>query len=248
MELTPLYQGVLLPFQIEKTPVRGCFIRLCETFSSIHFENYSPPVRFFASQVLLTTLGLSSFFKKNVTFQFHLRASGLVDTMTVEVRNQKYFKIKVLTNDHLSHEDIPLSEESVFESMGRGYVSLTVFEEGRLPLQDIFSLRGKSFAHMMRTYFGKNDGQNLDVRVASSVQPVCASALVLKVHSSGLSLPRWKTIQKKAYTISDQNMLNTKLSYQDVLSCYQMTPFSQDEIVEVVYKCDCHRDGRGGLL
>lgn len=162
-------KNFIIPFQIEKLPVRGRFVRLNSVVNTIlHRHNYPRPVALLLAECLALGAAIAHLFKSDGMFTLQTNSDGPIKmlvadmTSTGELRGYAEFDDATFktTNGH-----VPNFQELV----GQGYLAFTVDpgQENMERYQGIVDLTGESLSECIEHYF------NQSMQVPTTIMVAC---------------------------------------------------------------------------
>ncbi len=228
-------------FIFDKAPVRGEFIRLQQSLSTIiHQHPYPPAIRQLLSEALCVAglLGAIIKFSGRLTVQF--RGKGKLKLLLAQCDN--HFQIRGLAKwkGDLSYEDL-------MKSFHQGVLVITLDSgPGKNSYQGIVAWRGNSLVESIEGYF--KESEQLATKIWLATNENTASGLLLQVipGSEKTSIdkdvikPHWDHIVQLTSNIESNDMLN--LDYQTLLN--QL--YSKEDVrifpsVPITFHCSCSR-------
>ena len=217
---------LLKPFQLERSQIRGRFVRLGTTVNRVlSAHDYPPPVRRLLGELLVLAGGLAGGLKFDGMFSLQIRGQGAIRLMVADCTNDGMMR------GYASFDAARVAELEPGDTrglLGEGLLALTVDQtrSGRETYQGIVELEGKSLADAMLTYFRKSEQVPTGIRVAlgqdAATGAWCGGAIILQALPSANPLEReaqqldWQEAMVLLQTASDAELTDPRLE-PDVL-------------------------------
>ena len=184
MSAHPLSHDFLKPFQLERSQIRGRFVRLAGTVDRVlRAHDYPDPVKRLLAELMVLTGGLAGGLKFDGQFSLQIRGEGAIRLMVADCTNDG------LMRGYASFDAEQVAAEpdgDVGALLGKGVLALTVDQtrSGGETYQGIVSLEGRSLAESMLTYFRNSEQVPTGIRVAIRRDPSsgrwCGGAIILQ--------------------------------------------------------------------
>jgi molecular chaperone Hsp33 len=162
---------VLRPFQLERSRIRGRFVRLGPTIDRVlNAHAYPDPVGRLLGELLVLAGGLAGGLKFDGMFSLQIRGQGAIRLMvadcTTEGRMRGYASFD-------AEQVAARAEDDAGALLGGGLLALTVDQtrSGGETYQGIVELDGRSLADSMRRYFRSSEQVQTGLRVALARDP-----------------------------------------------------------------------------
>jgi molecular chaperone Hsp33 len=253
---------LLRPFQLERSQLRGRFVRLGGTVDYVlKAHDYPPPVSGLLGQLLVLAGALAGGLKFAGRFSLQVRADGPVRLLVAdctnggEMRGYASFDAERLGVAAAAADDRPMA------LLGKGLMALTVDQrgDGGELQQGIVELDGDTLSDCMLNYFHRSEQVRTGIRVAVGKDPMSgrwhAGAIV--VQALPVTDPRrahdaeddWRRAMLLLGTASDDELLDPALRPDDLL----FRLFHEDgvrvfEPLALAPGCGCDEDRGWGML
>lgn len=171
MDLSPPAVDLLRPFQIERSQLRGRFVRLGGTVDYVlKAHDYPPPVSDLLGQLLVLAGALAGGLKFDGTFSLQIRGDGPVRLLVADCTNDGQMR-GYASFDEAAMRGEAMRGEAPGEAMallGKGILALTVDQRavGGEIHQGLVELGGETLVDCMRTYFQRSEQIRTGIRVA----------------------------------------------------------------------------------
>ena len=154
----PLISDFVLPFQLEKTSIRGRIVRLKSTVGEIaQRHDYPSIVNHLLAELTSLTVALASFFKFEGVFTLQISGNGPVRLMVVDVTHDG--KIRACARfDEGQVAQLPASPSSLYPVLGTGYLAFTIDQANSDDrYQGIVELSGTTLTDCLHHFFRQSD-------------------------------------------------------------------------------------------
>ncbi|PIR38664.1 MAG: Hsp33 family molecular chaperone [Alphaproteobacteria bacterium CG11_big_fil_rev_8_21_14_0_20_39_49] len=182
-----ILRNASLPFMIEKSGIRGRFVRINEEVHKI-LSDHKYPLR--VSQLLGELLVLVSMvgtmMKLKGIISIQAQGNGAISFVSADYTSDGHLRGYTHVNDKKTMRDIEATgrkEQDITELFGNGNVMITIDNKGERAYQAIVPLTGKSLSGCIVEYFRQSD--QLDV-----VMEVTANKINKTWHAGGIVLQR----------------------------------------------------------
>jgi molecular chaperone Hsp33 len=168
----PLTSDFVLPFQLEKAPIRGRIVRLQSTVEEIIGRHHYPPiVNQLLAELTSLTVALASFFKFEGIFTLQISGDGPVRLMVVDVTHDG--KIRACARfDEDQVAQLPASPSSLYPVLGTGYLAFTIDQaDSDDRYQGIVELSGTTLAGCLHHFFRQSDQLETGIVVFARADP-----------------------------------------------------------------------------
>lgn len=227
MTVAPLPADLLRPFQLERSQLRGRFVRLGGTVDYVlKAHAYPPAVSDLLGQLLVLAGALAGGLKFDGRFSVQIRGDGPVSLLVADCTNAGEMRGYASFD---AERVAQVAEERQMALVGQGVLALTVDQRavgGELS-QGIVELGGKTLAECMLGYFERSEQVRTGIRVAVGCDPVTRTwqAGAIVVQALPQTDPRlalepeedWHRTMLLLSTASDDELLDPALSPDDVL-------------------------------
>ena len=218
---------LLRPFQLERSQLRGRFVRLGETVDYVlRAHAYPPPVSDLLGQLLVLAGALAGGLKFAGRFSLQIRADGPVRLLVADCTNDGEMR------GYASFEAERIGEQAPdrpMDLLGKGLLALTIDQrgDGGELQQGIVELGGDSLSDCMLNYFHRSEQVRTGIRVAVGQDPMSgrwhAGAIVMQ--ALPVTDPRrmpeaeedWRRAMLLLGTASDAELLDPTLRPDDLL-------------------------------
>jgi molecular chaperone Hsp33 len=218
---------LLRPFQLERSQLRGRFVRLGDTVDYVlKAHAYPPPVSDLLGQLLVLAGALAGGLKFAGRFSLQIRADGPVGLLVADCTNDGEMRGYASFDAERIGDDAP---DSPMDLLGKGLLALTIDQrgDGGELQQGIVELGGDSLSDCMLNYFHRSEQVRTGIRVAVGRDPMSgrwhAGAIVMQ--ALPVTDPRrmpeaeedWRRAMLLLGTASDAELLDPTLRPDDLL-------------------------------
>ena len=218
---------LLRPFQLERSQLRGRFVRLADTVDYVlKAHAYPPPVSDLLGQLLVLAGALAGGLKFAGRFSLQIRADGPVRLLVADCTNDGEMRGYASFDAERLGGGAP---ERPMDLLGKGMLALTVDQrgDGGELQQGIVELGGESLSDCMLNYFHRSEQVRTGIRVAVGQDPMSgrwhAGAIVMQ--ALPVTDPRrmpeaeedWRRTMLLLGTASDAELLDPLLRPDDLL-------------------------------
>jgi molecular chaperone Hsp33 len=227
--MTPAVPAVdlLRPFQIERSHLRGRFVRLGDTVDYVlKTHDYPPAVSDLLGQLLVLAGALAGGLKFDGTFSLQIRADGPIRLLVADCTNDGQMRGYAGFDAEAVAAADPVRPMAL---LGRGVLALTIDQRavGGELYQGIVELGGETLADCMLTYFTRSEQVRTGIRVAVGRDRMTrrwqAGAIVVQALPSSERL-RWREAEEDwrramllLETAKDEELLDPALPPDDLL-------------------------------
>jgi molecular chaperone Hsp33 len=222
----------ILPFQLEKTPIRGRLVRLRDSIQNILGRHQYPSlVNALLEELIALSTALASLFKFEGTFTLQISGEGPIRLMVVDITDKG--EIRACARfDTEAVSKLPLSTASIYPIFGAGYLAFTISQNTSDDrYQGIVDLNGSTLSECLHHFFRQSDQLETAITVFSEAKNInssahVAAALIIQRMPDVLDLP-FETIEKEndawlrslslLGTTTPSELLSASLSAQDIL-------------------------------
>jgi molecular chaperone Hsp33 len=219
---------LLRPFQLERSQLRGRFVRLGGTVDYVlKAHDYPPPVSGLLGQLLVLAGALAGGLKFAGRFSLQVRADGPVRLLVADCTNGG--EMRGYASFDAERVAEVADDEPAMALLGGGLLALTVDQRasGGEVSQGIVELGGDTLADCMLNYFHRSEQVRTGIRVAVGRDPATdrwhAGAIV--VQALPVTDPRrahdaeddWRRAMLLLGTASDDELLDPALRPDDLL-------------------------------
>ena len=218
---------LLRPFQIERSQLRGRFVRLGDTVDYVlKAHDYPPPVSDLLGQLLVLAGALAGGLKFAGRFSLQIRGDGPIRLLVADCTNDGEMRGYASFDAEAVAAADPARPMAL---LGRGLLALTVDQrgDGGELQQGIVELGGDTLADCMLAYFHQSEQVRTGIRVAVGRDPVggrwLAGAIVLQ--ALPVTDPRreheaeedWRRAMVLLGTATDGELVDPNLGPDDLL-------------------------------
>ncbi|MGE3290370.1 MAG: Hsp33 family molecular chaperone HslO [Geminicoccaceae bacterium] len=218
---------LLRPFQLERSQLRGRFVRLGDTVDYVlRAHAYPPPVSDLLGQLLVLAGALAGGLKFAGRFSLQIRADGPIRLLVADCTNDGEMRGYASFDAERIGDDAP---ERPMDLLGKGLLALTIDQrgDGGELQQGIVELGGDSLSDCMLNYFHRSEQVRTGIRVAVGRDPMSgrwhAGAIVMQ--ALPVTDPRrmpeaeedWRRAMLLLGTASDAELLDPSLRPDDLL-------------------------------
>ena len=251
---------LLRPFQLERSQLRGRFVRLGGTVDYVlKAHDYPPPVSGLLGQLLVLAGALAGGLKFAGRFSLQVRADGPVRLLVADCTNDG--EMRGYASFDAERLGVAAAGDPPMALLGKGLMALTVDQrgDGGELQQGIVELDGDTLSDCMLNYFHRSEQVRTGIRVAVGKDPMSgrrhAGAIV--VQALPVTDPRrahdaeddWRRAMLLLGTASDDELLDPALRPDDLL----FRLFHEDgvrvfEPQALAPGCGCDEDRVWGML
>jgi molecular chaperone Hsp33 len=227
MNTGDLSTDLLRPFQLERSQLRGRFVRLADTVDYVlRAHDYPAPVSDLLGELLVLAGGLAGGLKFDGSFSLQVRGNGAVGLMVADCTNDGRMR-GYASFDAEKIEMLGPGEPG--RLLGKGLLALTVDQtmSGGETYQGIVELDGRSLADSMLTYFRQSEQIPTGIRTALGRDPATGAwrAGAIIVQATPGSGPKagdsaeddWRRTMLLLHTASEAELLDLELPPDDLL-------------------------------
>ena len=224
---SPANVDLLRPFQLERSQLRGRFVRLGHTVDYVlKAHDYPPAVSDLLGQLLVLAGALAGGLKFAGRFSLQVRADGPVRLLVADCTNDGEMR-GYASFDAERIADV--AADRPMSLLGRGLLALTVDQRGGggEVQQGIVELNGESLAECMLNYFHRSEQVRTGIRVAVARDPLSgrwhAGAIVVQAlppdrpHLAAGAEEDWRRAMLLLGTASDAELVDPTLRPDDLL-------------------------------
>lgn len=162
---------VMRPFQLERSQLRGRFVRLGSTVDTVlKAHDYPKPVSDLLGELLVLAGGLAGGLKFDGVFSLQVRGNGPIRLMVADITNDGQMRGYANFDDSAAHEPTDGTDEDAFARLvgAGGHLALTVDQSstGGESYQGIVELDGRSLRDSMLSYFRRSEQVLTGIRTA----------------------------------------------------------------------------------
>lgn len=218
---------LLRPFQLERSHLRGRFVRLGRTVDYVlRAHAYPPAVSDLLGQLLVLAGALAGGLKFKGSFSLQIRGDGPVGLLVADCTNEGRMRgYASFDAERVAH----VGPDRPMALLGKGLLALTIDQRsvgGELS-QGIVELGGDTLSDCMLTYFHRSEQVRTGIRVAVGLDPMTdrwqAGAIVMQALPN--ADPRkefeaeedWRRAMVLLGTATDEELLDPALEPDDVL-------------------------------
>lgn len=227
MNALPPMVDLLRPFQIERSQLRGRFVRLGGTVDYVlKAHDYPPAVSDLLGQLLVLAGALAGGLKFDGTFSLQIRGDGPLRLLVADCTNDGQMRGYASFDAALTDASAP---ERPLALVGKGVLALTVDQRaaGGEVYQGIVELGSRSLTDCMLTYFHQSEQVRTGIRLAvgrdRTTDAWQAGAIVMQ--ALPVADPRhaleveedWRRAMMLLETTRDEELLDPALPPDDLL-------------------------------
>lgn len=222
---TALATDLLRPFQLERSQLRGRFVRLGDTVDHVlRAHDYPAPVSDLLGELLVLAGGLAGGLKFDGSFSLQIRGDGPVGLMVADCTNDGRMRGYASFD---AERVAALDAAGPGSLVGKGILALTVDQaaSGGETYQGIVELDGRSLSDSMLTYFRRSEQIPTGIRTALGRDPLTgawrAGAIILQAapgsgpEAGDVAEDDWRRTMLLLHTASEAELLD--LSPDDLL-------------------------------
>lgn len=149
----------VLPFQLDKSDIRGCVARLDGVLEGILRQHAYPPVveALVAEMALLTAL-IGQTVKLRWKLSLQVQSKGAVRMIATDYYGPEEDGAPARIRAYASYDADRLTTSKPFDQIGEGYFAIMIDQgEGMTPYQGITPLEGGSLAACAQAYFAQSE-------------------------------------------------------------------------------------------
>lgn len=152
------FSDFVLPFQLEKAPIRGRLTRLKTSVQDIlERHRYPPLVSGLLEELIALSAALASLFKFDGTFTLQISGDGPVRLLVVDITHQGEIRACARFNEEAVSK-LPLTMTSIYPILGAGYLAFTIAQNGSDErYQGIVDLNGATLSECLHHFFRQSD-------------------------------------------------------------------------------------------
>lgn len=244
----------ILPFHLDKRPVRGRLVRLGPLADALlRRHDYRPEVAKLAGEAMALAAGLASALKFEGSFSLQAKGDGPLSMLLADCTHAGALRGYAKLNEE---RFAGLEAPSTAALLGKGYLAFTCDQGPDMDrYQGIVAIEGETLTEMTGEYFRNSEQLDTYLKLACEETPAGwrASALVLERVAGAGGLDQqmdqeeqqeaWQTATILARTISTQELLDDKLSGEQVLHrLFHAEGLQLDRPRPLSYGCRCSRD------
>lgn len=154
------WDDTVLPFQLDKSDVRGRVARLDGVLESVlEQHNYPPAIEALVAEVALLTAMIGQTMKLRWKLSIQVRNDGAARLIATDYYAPTADGQPARIRAYASYDEDRLDTTGdAFSNVGNGYFAILIDQgEGMKPYQGITPLTGKSLAHCAETYFAQSE-------------------------------------------------------------------------------------------
>ena len=244
----------ILPFHLDKRPVRGRLVRLGPLADALlRRHDYRPEVAKLAGEAMALAAGLAAALKFEGSFSLQAKGDGPLSMLLADCTHAGALRGYAKLNEE---RFAGLETPSTAALLGKGYLAFTCDQGPDMDrYQGIVAIEGETLTDMTGEYFRNSEQLDTYLKLACEETPAGwrASALVLERVAGAGGLDQqmdqeeqqeaWQTATILARTISTQELLDDKLSGEQVLHrLFHAEGLRLDRSKPLSYGCRCSRD------
>ena len=244
----------ILPFHLDERPVRGRLVRLGPLADALlRRHDYRPEVAKLAGEAMALAAGLASALKFEGSFSLQAKGDGPLSMLLADCTHAGALRGYAKLNEE---RFAGLETPSTAALLGKGYLAFTCDQGPDMDrYQGIVAIEGETLTDMTGEYFRNSEQLDTYLKLACEETPAGwrASALVLERVAGAGGLDQqmdqeeqqeaWQTATILARTISTQELLDDKLSGEQVLHrLFHAEGLQLDRPRPLSYGCRCSRD------
>lgn len=231
---------IILPFQLEKSQLRGRIVRIGSALDEIlSLHNYPKPINHLVSESVALSLALSSMLKFEGFFTLQAQGDGPVGMIVSDVRSPAYIRScahfdedrVLLAREQLEAMKSPeTSQNNLAQFLGKGLLAFTVDRKGQSErYQGIVELEGASLTDCVQNYFQQSEqiGTGIHMAVGQRDDKWRASVIMLQhmpeegknpeAGVGNIAEDEWRHAMILMQSATVDELLNPELSAPDML-------------------------------
>jgi molecular chaperone Hsp33 len=164
-----VHSDFVIPFQLDKTPIRGGFVRLnTQMRQIIDQHNYPPLVNRYLSESVALTLALINCFKFDGLFTFQISSSGPLRLVVVDVTKEGHIRACARFDEEKIQEISVHDDHRVQSVFGAGQLAFTIEpEDSSERYQGIVELTGATLSECLHHFFRQSEQIETGIVVVS---------------------------------------------------------------------------------
>mgnify|MGYP005987076085 FL=1 len=154
------WDDTVLPFQLDKSDVRGRVARLDGVLEQVlEQHNYPPMIEALVAEVALLTAMIGQTIKLRWKLSIQVRSDGPARIIATDYYAPTADGKPARIRAYASYDETRLDPDGdAFSHLGKGYFAILIDQgEGNKPYQGITPLAGKSLANCAETYFAQSE-------------------------------------------------------------------------------------------
>lgn len=263
-EKTTPKSDFVLPFQLEKTSIRGRLVRLKDSLKEIlDHHKYPTLINRLTEELVALAVSLANLFKYEGVFTLQINGNGPVRLMVVDVTHQGEIRACARFDEEAVLK-LPITTTPIHPIFGTGYLAFTITQsKADDRYQGIVELEGTTLAECLHHFFRQSDQLETGITVFSRSENsnptdhLAASMMLQRIPTSaGLSFDEieagndaWLRSLSILGTTTSIELLSSELSAEDIL----FRLFWEDgirifESRPIIAKCSCSRERVEAML
>lgn len=223
-------------FILEKSNVRGVIVHLTQSFRTmLEKHTYSPVMRRFLGEILLSAVLLSETFKLDGRMTIQFQSDGAVKTLVAQINDQGHLRGLAQWNSNASEAELE-------KGLGEGELIVTIFQnQYDTPMQSIVPLEKRAIADALAFYF--NQSEQLPTFLSFAVKEDMASGFLLQVMPEEAHKPHqdWHSLLNIAEHIDAREL------FYDNNASFLQHYFPEEDIrmfdsKDVRFQCGCSKE------
>jgi molecular chaperone Hsp33 len=225
--IADLPADLLRPFQLERSRLRGRFVRLTDTVDYVlRAHDYPPPVTNVLGELLVLAGGLAGGLKFDGSFSLQVRSDGPVGLMVADCTNAGRMRgYASFDADRVA----ALGSGAPARLLGKGLLALTVDQaaSGGETYQGIVELDGRSLTDSMLAYFRQSEQIPTGIRTALGRDPLTgawrAGAIIVQAApgtgpaAGDTAEDDWRRTMLLLHTLGEAELLDQALAPDELL-------------------------------
>ena len=254
-------KDLILPFQLEKSNLRGRVVRLSGVLDHIlTAHNYPKPVSHLVGESVTLSLALSSMLKFDGVFTLQTSGDGPISMLVADVESPAQVRACAKFNEErvaqarqqLQAMAVPeTSQNHLAQYLGKGYLAFTVDPHGEAErYQGIVALEGASLVDCVQDYFRQSEQIDTAFRMAVGHRGArwqSAAIMLQKMPEEGGPLPLgntdeddWRRAMILMQSATENELLDDQLSLEELLvRLFHEEGVRVFEPVTVAHACRC---------
>ncbi|MFC0202458.1 Hsp33 family molecular chaperone HslO [Paracoccus rhizosphaerae] len=172
------WDDTVLPFQLDRSDIRGRVVRLDGVLDHIlSRHDYPPVVSALVAEVALLTALIGPTIKLRWKLSLQVRGNGAVRTIAADYYAPESEGAPARVRAWASYDADRLDTRAPFEQIGEGYFAILIDQgQGSTPYQGITPLAGGSLSACAQTYFAQSEQLPTRFQLASGLSRVVGRA------------------------------------------------------------------------
>lgn len=256
IDVKPIADNLIQPFQMAKAGVRGRVVRLGQVVDDIlNRHNYPDSVARLLGEGLVLAAMLGGALKFDGIFTVQCKGDGAITLLAADMATPGNLRgYAGFDPEKLSAADAVTTDNRVTQFLGTGYVAFTIDTKGTdNRYQGIVELEGENLAECMENYFVRSE--QIDTRLKVAVEKHdgqwrAGGMMIQRLPEDGKlasdieeAAEAWTNAEALANTVMESELTHPRLRSSELL--YQL--FHEDGVWlydthDLLDKCSCSRE------